>query len=153
MRYIYWIISLCLLFWASCTTKEAEVADPQVIIDTDHAFSDMSEAEGVTKAFLHYADSSAVIFRNGLSPLQGYSAIAESYSNINQEATLTWRAEHGDIAASGELGYTWGQYFLTLPDSTGNSISQTGYYMSVWKKQPDGNWKFVFDGGTVPMPE
>lgn len=143
----------CLLLFTACTTKVADTADPQVIIDTDHAFSDMSIAEGVTKAFLHYADSSAVIFRNGTSPLQGYAAIVESYSNANQEASLNWRAEHGDIAASGELGYTWGQYFLTLPDSLGNSIPQTGYYMTVWKKQPDGYWKFVFDGGTVPMQQ
>jgi len=147
MRYFL----ICILSFVSCTTKVTEVADPQVIIDTDHAFSDMSEAEGVTKAFLHYADSAAVIFRNGTSPLEGYASIVESYNNANREASLTWKAEHGDIAASGELGYTWGQYFLTLPDSTGNSIPQTGYYMTVWKKQPNGNWKFVFDGGTVPM--
>ena len=127
--------------------------DPQVLIDTDLSFSEMSEQEGATAAFLEYADSGVVLFRNGVTPIQGYSALAEFYSSIPpNEAKLTWRPENAEIAASGDLGYTWGNYYLESSDSLGNMNKQQGNYVSIWKKQADGRWKFVLDGGTVPQP-
>ena len=59
---------VCLgLLIISCKPEVKEVADPQLIIDADLAFSEMSVADGISKAFLHYADSSAVIFRSRIS--------------------------------------------------------------------------------------
>ena len=54
--------------------------------------------------------------------------------------TLTWEPKGGSVAISGELGYTFGVYSLK-PNNKDTVLY--GTYVSVWKKQTDGNWKFV----------
>ena len=49
-------------------------------------------------------------------------------------ATLTFQQKGGEIAASGDLGFTYGAY---------QSGSETGHYVHVWKK--DGDWKLLVD--------
>ena len=35
----------------------------------------------------------------------------------------------------------------TVSDAEGKQEKTYGHYISIWKKQPDGSWKFVFDTG------
>jgi len=56
------------------------------------------------------------------------------------------------VAFSGDLGYTFGRYQRTVIDSLNNESSRYGTYVSVWKKQEDGSWKFVIDAGNS-LPE
>lgn len=65
---------------------------------------------------------------------------------------LKWEPEFMDIATSGDFGVSTGPWEAqefrpyTLPVST-------GYYLSVWKKQPGGKWKVILDAGTTTPPE
>jgi ketosteroid isomerase-like protein len=36
----------------------------------------------------------------------------------------------------------------TIKDSTGAAKVYHGFYVTIWKKQADGSWKYVFDTGT-----
>ena len=54
---------------------------------------------------------------------------------------LSWEPIGGDVATSGELGYTYGIY--ELKDSVN---VQKGSYVTIWKKV-NGKWKFVLDSG------
>ena len=67
--------------------------------------------------------------------------------------TLAWTPVRGDMAASGDLGYTYGTYVFKSKNKDGNIVSTYGKYMSVWKKQKDGSWKVVVDmGNSSPEP-
>jgi len=67
--------------------------------------------------------------------------------------TLAWTPVRGDMAASGDLGYTYGTYVFKSKNKDGNIVSTYGKYMSVWKKQKDGSWKVVVDmGNSGPEP-
>jgi ketosteroid isomerase-like protein len=61
---------------------------------------------------------------------------------------MTWRPTEGDIAASGDLGYTIGRW-----EFTGAEGSARGSYVTIWRRQPDGSWKVVVDIGDVDAPE
>jgi ketosteroid isomerase-like protein len=41
------------------------------------------------------------------------------------------------------MGYTWGIYTLTT-----QAAKQTGTYLTVWRKQKDGSWRFTIDAST-----
>ncbi len=117
-------------------------ADALEIINADKAFSDMSRQLGMKKAFLQYISKEGVILRPGFMPIVGADAI-DYLSQINDTAyKISWVPSHGDIANSGELGYTYGIYTLATADTT-----LKGTYVSIWKKQSDGEWKFVLDTG------
>ena len=142
------LIAVLATFVLSC---QPEVSDPQVLIEADSNFSKMSENQGIAKAFIHFADTNVVLLRD--NPIKGKPALIDAYKdNMDFDFSLTWIPEFADIAKSGDLGYTWGKYLISAPDSLGNTMQQTGYYVSVWKRQQDGQWKYVLDGGTEPVP-
>ena len=68
--------------------------------------------------------------------------------------SLSWSPVKADMAASRDLGYTYGNYIFKSKDKDGKIVSSYGKYMSVWKKQKDGSWKVVVDmGNTSPAPK
>jgi ketosteroid isomerase-like protein len=68
--------------------------------------------------------------------------------------SLTWTPVKADMSASGDLGYTYGNYVLKSKNKDGQIVSSYGKYMSVWKKQKDGSWKVVVDmGNSSPAPK
>jgi ketosteroid isomerase-like protein len=56
---------------------------------------------------------------------------------------LTWSPDFIDVSASGDMAYTYGKYNYTTTDSLGNVSEIEGIFHTVWKRQADGNWKFV----------
>jgi ketosteroid isomerase-like protein len=98
------------------------------------------------KAFIAYSADDPVLIRPGSMPLLGRSAFVEAFSKLTGSA-LSWEPLRAEIAASQDLGYTFGRYTLR----EGSEIKAHGVYVSIWKKQQDGSWKFVLDGGgTTP---
>ena len=68
--------------------------------------------------------------------------------------SLTWTPVKADMAASGDLGYTYGNYVFKHKDKSGKLITDYGKYTSIWKKQKDGSWKVVVDmGNSSPAPK
>jgi ketosteroid isomerase-like protein len=83
-------------------------------------------------------------------PLVGADAI-DFISQANDSAyTMIWQPKGGNIAASGELGYTFGVYSL-LPKNKDSALH--GTYVNIWKKQSDGSWKLLLDSGNEGVDE
>jgi ketosteroid isomerase-like protein len=67
--------------------------------------------------------------------------------------TLTWTPIKAEMAASGDLGFTYGNYIYTAKNKEGKVVVNYGKYTSIWKKQKDGQWKVVVDmGNSSPDP-
>src|ERR1039457_1030910 len=60
---------------------------------------------------------------------------------------LVWTPTDAAMGPSGDMGYTWGHFEGRSKDANGNPVVTTGRYMTIWRKQPDGNWKVVLDAG------
>jgi ketosteroid isomerase-like protein len=132
------------LFLISCKQKANLVKSisPDEIINADKAFSEMSRKTGMKKAFLEYIDNEGILLRPNHTPIVGADAI-DFLSQVNDSSyTLTWVPGGGEIATSANLGYTYGIYKLEMKDTV-----LRGTYVSIWKKQQDGKWKFVLDSG------
>jgi ketosteroid isomerase-like protein len=68
--------------------------------------------------------------------------------------TLTWTPVKAEMADSGDLGYTYGNYVFTAKNKEGKPVANYGKYTSIWKKQKDGQWKVVVDmGNSSPDPK
>jgi len=68
--------------------------------------------------------------------------------------SLSWTPVKADMAASGDLGYTYGNYVFRSKGNDGKVAIHHGKYMSIWKKQKDGSWKVVADmGNSSPDPK
>jgi ketosteroid isomerase-like protein len=68
--------------------------------------------------------------------------------------SLTWTPIKAEMSASGDLGYTYGNYIYTVKNKEGKLVANYGKYTSIWKKQKDGQWKVVVDmGNSGPDPK
>ena len=126
----------------SCNFQEKTTQQPakDEMLHADIAFSDMSRQVGMKKAFLQYIDNEGALLRPDHFPVVGAEAINFISLLSDTAYTLSWKPTHAEIAASGDLGFTYGIYKLVLPDTT---IS--GTYVNIWKKEKDGEWKFVLN--------
>jgi ketosteroid isomerase-like protein len=120
---------------------------------TDINFSNLSAEKGMNHAFLSYADENAVLLKPNSYPIEGIEKLRERYSKPDTSFTLIWKPLYADIAVSLELGYTYGTWELKAKDEKGNPVSYYGTYLTIWKKDKNGNWKFVLDTGNSGLEE
>lgn len=120
------------------------------LMDADKAFSKLSEEKGMKHAFLEYLDSNGVLLRPNQAPIVGADAIDYLIQQNDSTYTLKWEPKNGVVAKSGELGYTYGIYAL---QPTAKDTIIYGTYVSIWKKEAGGKWKFVLDSGNEGIGE
>jgi ketosteroid isomerase-like protein len=117
----------------------------------DAEFSDLAGQEGLAVAFSSNAAPDAVVF-SGPELVIGPAAIRRMYESQTAGGSLAWEPVYAGVAGSGDLGFTIGNYVLTDRGPTGAAVQRFGKYLTVWKKQPNGRWKFVVDGGNQSPP-
>ncbi len=117
----------------------------QEILQAEKDFSEMAATAGVPAAFTTFAAEDAVLNRND-ELFQGRDAIKRYFEQSRlKNVTLQWQPDFVDAAASGDMGYTYGRYIFTAEDETGKAVRAAGIFHTVWKKQADGKWRFVYD--------
>jgi len=135
---LVWIIFV--LF--SCT-KVNPAANSQVLLDTDIAFSDYSVKNGIHKAFIEFAHDSVVLLKAKRMPIVGKQSLIESYIGKSDSGVmLTWKPAKAIIAESEEMGFTYGFWL-----SVSQADTSRGTYLTIWKKNSNGQWKYIADTG------
>lgn len=121
-------------------------ADPGELLRADSAFAAISRAQGVKAAFLGYSTDDAILL-GGAGPMsEGREAIGAAFDGFPSGAVLAWWPVAAAIAESGDLGCTVGEATIA-------SLNHYSKYLTIWRRQRDGSWKFVADGGNVrPAP-
>lgn len=148
MKRLSIVLLLISPFFSGCEIDNKKVSIEELkgeILNTEQEFAAMAKLEGVAVAFLYYADEQAVLNRNNII-LSGKSVIKTYFENQTfKEINLQWKPDFVDVAASGDLGYTYGQYTFSAVDKNGEIINDKGIFHTVWKRQNDGSWRFVWD--------
>jgi len=118
------------------------------IIQADIDFSNLSKEKGMNYAFIEYAADNGVLLRPFAYPIVGKENISATVlEGDDKNLTLTWSPLYADIAESGELGYTYGIYEMIIKKEDNTEDIRKGTYVSIWKKDKSGKWKFVLDTG------
>jgi ketosteroid isomerase-like protein len=132
------------LILGSCTHRNINLeVQKQMILQTDKDFSQMSIEKGMKTAFQYYAADEVILMREGNDPLFGKNELIQQFGKIpDGKVLLSWVPVKADV--SGELGYTFGKWESRV---AGSDSVEYGTYVTVWKKQEDGTWKYVLDAG------
>ncbi|HEX8498988.1 MAG TPA: nuclear transport factor 2 family protein [Pyrinomonadaceae bacterium] len=120
------------------------------VVEAEHAFARRSIERGMKPAFLGFAAPDGIIV-NRRGPVNAIETWAQR--EPAPEGLLTWWPVYADVSRAGDLGWTTGPYeFREKP--TDAKPADTGHFFTVWRRQPDGAWKFVLDLGVRhPAPE
>jgi ketosteroid isomerase-like protein len=150
------VVSSVLLGACSQGAKEAVVSTDllnkdslrTVLINIDKGWSDLSQKKGFYKSRLEFLTENSIDLTDGKMPIEGKKAI-EVYVLTHKDTTanVVWKPLRAEVAASGEIGYTFGGWTMKTANKFGNDTTIYGSYITIWHKQPDGSWKYVIDGG------
>ena len=116
------------------------------VLKAEEDFKNLSQSKGIAQAFYTFADSNAVIKREHDTLIEGKENIKTYYAQPKfTKAFVSWKPDFIQVSDDGTLAYTFGKYVWTVTDSVGNKKDFKGIFHTVWKRQKDGSWKYVWD--------
>ncbi len=143
MKTLIFLIIL-MTYTYSQSDMEKEIS---AIKQTDIDFSNYSKENGMEAAFMKYIADDGVLLRPYSRPVEGRENVKQLFKDRDANFTLTWNPTFGAVSSSDDLGYSYGIYELSGKDEKGESYTRYGTYITIWRKDKDGNWKFVLDTG------
>ncbi len=145
MKYFLPLFFSGLLFFSCVVKKQDALAVTKFdIMEADRAFSAMSETNGLRNAYIEFIDSNGVLLRPGNLPFVGGDAMDFISQSNDTTFTMTWEPKSATIATSGDMGYSYGVY--SIKPATEDTVYY-GTYVTIWKRQANGKWKFVLQSG------
>lgn len=117
----------------------------QEMVQTEQAFSRMAAEKTAREAFMAFIADDGLLFRPGA--VNGKKWMLEHpLPPSDKRSLLAWQPNFADMAAAGDLGVTTGPWEFK-EDIKDEKPAGHGHFVTLWKKQPDGSWKFVVDLG------
>lgn len=118
------------------------------LMNLDILFCEKVSKLGATSWANHFMDDGVMVVKSG-DNIIGEVSIYENMKPFfdSKGSSLSWSPENGGISSDGELGYTYGQYMREYKDEKGKKVLETGRYMTIWRRQPNGNYKIEVDMG------
>ncbi|MCB0669614.1 MAG: DUF4440 domain-containing protein [Saprospiraceae bacterium] len=138
--------ALTVILSGACVREAPEASEVREEIRmVESAFNAAVAEKGIHQGFLDFAADDAILIRNSQA-IEGKAAIASHYSKSSDTGQiLTWSPRKIEVARSGELAYSFGDFTYIIQDSLDHRDTLTGNFCTIWKMQPDGSWKFVVD--------
>lgn len=114
------------------------------VVAAERAFASDFPAMGLAGSFSKWSEPGAIVLAEGRA--RTTSDLFADAPRIRQpgEPLIEWWPTFAGIAMSGDLGFTTGP---AARDQEGY-----GHYFTVWRRQADGAWLWVYDGGSNASP-
>ena len=126
---------------AAPTSAAAQTSALDEVIAAERAFAADTRERGFKQGFLATVAPDGFIFERGPVPARpGLESLPDSPP---PGPPLFWWPQIAGVALSGDLGFTSGG--ATIPVR----------YFTVWQRQSDGGWRWIYDGGprvSSPLP-
>jgi uncharacterized protein (TIGR02246 family) len=95
----------------------------------------------------HYSDD-AYFVAPGVKPASGSTEIRKVYADgtSDKNFSISFASDKIDVADSGDMAYARGRFTEKFTDpKTQKVMTDSGSYVTVYKKQSDGSWKATED--------
>lgn len=155
MKLYLMVLLLFEFFLIDACQKAVDVkTEQEKLLQTDRNFAAYSIENGAAEAFNKFLTEDAMQLPAGRKPIFGRNTIYQGMAKNQDKYVLAWKPQQAEVARSGEIGYSWGTYTFSYTTADGDSLTEYGKYVNIWKKQEDGNWRVYLDtGNDSPKPE
>ena len=138
------------LFTASAPARTpSDTPDAAPVVAAERAFAADAPSMGIAGSFNKWSVPDAIVIAGGRA--QRIGEVYPDRPRPADEPLLEWWPNFAGVARSGDLGFTTGGVAV--------NGQRAGHYFTVWQRQTDGSWKWVYDGGSgasaadVPGPD
>jgi ketosteroid isomerase-like protein len=150
------VLGLALLLSLATLAQRPKPADPapeaNAVKQADADWARACAAKDIEQ-FMSFIDPNARLWQGG----QGVhgAAIREEFRQSfgDKDFALNWTPVDATVAASGDIAYSTGTYTLAAHDASGQLVHRSGSYLTVWKKNANGEWKVIEDIGSTTPPK
>jgi ketosteroid isomerase-like protein len=117
------------------------------LLRRDRAWATLVAADGPVDSVVAYWTPDARVILTGQPVVVGTEAIRQMIDGTRAIPGfhIAWTPDSAVVSPSGDFGYTYGTNRITAPDSTGTLRTAEGRYITVWRKEPDGQWRCSVD--------
>ena len=134
-------------------TADSRAANASAIRALDEQWSATAAKNDLEGTVAFYADDAVLLPPN--APIAtDRKSIRESWAGLlGPHTAVSWKVSKVEVASSGELGYLYGTYSLSIQDPKGGPpVRDTGKLVEIWKKQADGKWRCIVDTYNSDLP-
>lgn len=134
-------ILLILFFICSINVQAQNDSALNEVVASEKAFAAMAAEKGTSAAFVEYAAPDGLVFTQ--KPVNARELYGKRPAN---QSLLAWSPNFAGISSTGEFGFTTGNWSFHPKGKTDAPVA-FGEFATVWKRQPDGKYRFVVDTG------
>ena len=149
---IQFLLVVVLLLLASACQAPA----PEVIQFTEE---DEAAIRQISQQMVQSIDDWSMFYTEDVVIMPPNEAIIEGKAAYNAWAESspllsTFELTQHEITGHGDLAYVRGAYSLTMTPAEGDTLSDHGKYIEIWKRQSDGSWLVSHDiwNSDQPLP-
>jgi ketosteroid isomerase-like protein len=150
MKKVTGLLLLIAFMAPALAQKTPEQSALEKMVATERAFARQSEAQGTREAFMAYIAEDGILFRptavKGKQWMKDHPAPPS-----DKRPLLSWYPAVAGMARAGDLGYSTGPWEYKGDIHDAKPVAW-GHFLTVWKKQADGSWKFAIDLGISNPP-
>ncbi len=122
----------------------ARTPDAAPIVAAERAFAADFPALGFGGSFQKWSRPDSILINGGQAQTVATVFVGAPLTRQPGEPLIEWWPTFAGVARSGEMGFTTGP---AARDQEGY-----GHYFTVWRRQADGAWRWVYDGGSNASP-
>ena len=152
MKKIPLLLAALGLLTAPATAAPDKAALKKEVAAMEDAFCAMATEKGLLAAFSHFAAPDVAFIDTDPRKFRGPAAVLERMGPNVPGAKLTWSALFTDVSDDGTLGYNYGRYESRRTTPDGTETVRGGFFLTIWKRQPGGQWRYVMDTGAPDRP-
>lgn len=140
-----------LLALTTACSGDSSSADAKAIQARSELWSKAGSIKDSASFATFFADDATVMLPNEPA-FKGMNAIKQVLTPMMQDPNFSLSFTTDKVEVSGILAYTQGAVTFKSTGRDGKQLVDTGKYLTVWKKQPDGSWKVIDDIFNSDLP-
>jgi ketosteroid isomerase-like protein len=117
------------------------------LLQRDAEWAVLSSEGREVDRILDFWTEDALVYPPGMTALKGRAALRAYVEGALAIPGfhITWTTADASLSPDGQLAYLLSMNEVTAPGADGRLVTTRGRAVTVWRREPDGNWRCAVD--------
>ena len=121
--------------------------ESQRLLERDAEWAALSSAGQDVERILSFWTDDAVVYPPGMPTVSGKAALRSYVQGALAMPGfhITWSSSEASLSPDAQLAYVLSTNAVTMPGPAGQLVTTRGRGITVWRREPDGQWRCAVD--------